>query len=133
MPQFNFHALFAEDVEAGRKTQTVRAERKHAPRVGETAHCFTGLRTAAARVLGRFPIVAVRPIFIDLDRTVTITETGDPNAVYHRRPLAGDELEAFARADGFETAAEFLGWIEETHRLPFEGTVTYWQFVEGTS
>lgn len=126
MPQFNFQARFADAVESGAKRQTVRVVRKRTPRVGETAHLFTGLRQPGARVLGRHPITDVRPIFIDTFGVVTLAEATDPDAVYHGRQLADERLQPFVEADGFETIEEFLDWIEDAHGLPFQGHVTYW-------
>ncbi|MEM1043512.1 MAG: hypothetical protein AAGI91_12895 [Bacteroidota bacterium] len=127
MPQFNFHRQFAADVEAGTKRQTVRARRKHTPRVGQVAHCFTGLRTTSSRLLGRFPITGVRPIFIFVCGTILLGETGAEKVLEGTvEELSADAADSFARLDGFETAAEFVEWIREHHGLPFKGHVTVW-------
>lgn len=120
MPQFNFKSRFAPAVAAADKRQTVRATRKHRPRVGQTAYCFTGLRTTAARRLGAWPIIRVLDVEIYTDGNVFI---GEAKALY---PLTGPTLEAFAQNDGFANADEFVGWIARAHGLPFLGTVTYW-------
>lgn len=126
MPQFNFQERFAADVESGRKRQTVRHVRRNTPKVGQTAHLFTGLRTKAARCLGRHSITDVRPILVDMDGSVSLGETGDPDAYFHGRDLSPSEADAFAEADGFENAVAFVAWIRDTHGLPFEGHVTSW-------
>ncbi len=126
MPQFNFQRRFADAVETGTKRQTVRHIRRRRPEVGQTAHLFTGLRTKAARCLGRHPITDARPVFVDLDGSLRLGETGDPDAVYHGRALTPTEANALAIADGFASWAKMVEWIEATHGLPFEGTVTVW-------
>lgn len=51
----NFQKTFAMDVWTGLKRQTIRSagQRKHVPKVGEVAHCYTGLRTRGVKLLGR--------------------------------------------------------------------------------
>ena len=44
MPAFNFQPWKAPLVETGKSVQTIRAKRKHRPRVGQIAHCFIGMR-----------------------------------------------------------------------------------------
>src|ERR1039458_6030532 len=61
-----FKARFVPMIEDGSKTHTIRAKRKIRPRVGETCHCYTGLRQKGARLLGRWPCVKVEEITIRL-------------------------------------------------------------------
>ncbi len=67
MGAYNFRAQFAEDVESGRKTQTIRAERKDGrrPKVGDTLKLYTGMRTKACRLLAVGRCTAVVPITIE--------------------------------------------------------------------
>ena len=78
MPAFNFHARFADDIEAGRKPCTIRADRKdgRAPaRVGDRAILYTGMRTKSCRCLGNSTVTAVRRVLI-------IPRQGEAPAVY---------------------------------------------------
>ena len=90
MPAFNFQESFASAVEAEAKRQTIRAKRRQRPRVGQTAHCFTGMRTRKCRRLGGWPISAVADVRID--------ESG---VILNGAVLRAEDLDAFARADGF--------------------------------
>jgi hypothetical protein len=80
----SFEKRFVPHVEDGSKTHTIRAERKRAPKVGETCHCYTGLRHKSARLLGRWPCVKVERI------TVTPHELRIDGEV-----LSRDERDAF--------------------------------------
>ncbi len=66
-----FKKQFVPFIESGAKTHTIRAKRKIAPKVGETCHCYTGLRQKGARLLGRWPCRKVDEIRIwqDLGET----------------------------------------------------------------
>lgn len=123
MPAFNFHARFARAVERGEKRQTIRATRKHLPRVGQTAYLFTGMRTRACRRLGAEPIVRVEEIEIGTDGVIWLPLVAGEDGLY---ALSGPAADEFARADGLESADELVGWIARTHGLPFRGFVTYW-------
>ena len=54
----NFQRQFTESVSTGRKQQTIRSagQRVHVPKVGDAAHCYTGLRTRNTTWLGTWPI-----------------------------------------------------------------------------
>ncbi len=123
MPQFNFQARFAPAVESGAKRQTVRAPRKARPRVGQTARLFTGLRTPAARCLGRHEITDVRDVKVEDDGTIWLERPEWGDGLF---PLVVGTGDTFAQADGFASADELVGWIRDTHGLPFAGVVTYW-------
>ena len=115
MPAFNFHRAFAPAVESGLKTQTIRAKRKTRPRVGQTAHCFTGMRTAHCRRLGSWPIVGVTD--------VRLNEAG---ILLNGAALKSEDLDAFAILDGFVNWPEMFAWFDTTHGLPFHGDLISW-------
>ena len=109
MVAYNFQARFAPDVAAGRKLQTIRAEgrRAHA-KAGDRVQLYTGMRTKACRKLAEG--------ICEVSTYCQISEQGVTNGNYP--PTA---LEEFARADGFDSWADMLGWFEKTHGLPFIG------------
>jgi hypothetical protein len=120
----NFQPRFVPFILDGSKTHTIRAERAIMPRVGETCHCYTGLRHKGAKLLGRWPCVRVEGIQIFQDglrRRVFI----DGNE------LSLDEKNSLAWRDGFRPeegfsfafAAMSLFWDA---RLPFDGHVIHW-------
>jgi hypothetical protein len=128
-----FKPRFAQYVEEGSKTHTIRAKRKIPPKVGETCHCYTGLRQKGARLLGRFRCVRVESIVIR-----HIERPGVPLCVeIEGIQLSPDETDAFFWRDGFrpmleafavhhsiEMAADF--WkLGETS---FEGYLIHWEY-----
>jgi|SRR6185437_13417874 len=123
-----FKKRFAPSVEDGSKTHTIRARRKRAPRVGEICHCYTGLRQKGARLLGRFECVRVQEIRIRVYRNrIMIAIDG----IW----LSEDEVELFARSDGFQPVGETLSarsvmaryWsLEGIHA--FTGDLIHWEY-----
>lgn len=124
MPAFNFHQRFADDVECGRKQQTVRTTRRG--KVGDTAYLYTGQRTTKCRKLGEAPLIQVTPIEIN-----RIEGNGEPVIVIDGAWLVHQEAEFFARADGFDFAEQMVDWFDNTHGgLPFKGWLHVWQLPE---
>lgn len=123
MPAFNFHQRFANDVECGRKQQTIRTTRRG--EVGDTAYLYTGQRTRKCRKLGEAPLVDVAPIEIGRNRN------GEPYVVIHFGGLSSTNADEFAMADGFTCAEQMVDWFERTHgNLPFNGFLHRWTLPE---
>lgn len=130
-----FKARFAPFVEEGSKTHTIRAKRKVRPRVGETCHCYTGLRQKGARCLGRFQCVAVQRFMIC---RISIDPTIEGLAIYiDGAVLSNDERESFFWQDGFRlpgrssTQQAFDFWAGVI--LPFDGDIIHWKYLPGTA
>lgn len=124
MPAYNFSKRFAPLVETGQKRQTIRKTARGAKR-GDTAYLYTGQRTVTCRKLGEGVITEVMRIEIAND-----AGTGPQCAVTlpsgELRRLIGDDLLAFARADGFANTEEFVEWFADRYGLPFRGYVHQW-------
>ena len=120
MPAYNFQEAFASYVESEAKRQTIRAKRRHRPRVGQTAFCFAGMRTRKCRRLGAWPIRAVADVRIDED-----------GVILDGAALRAEDLDAFARADGFGHWDGMRNWVRATHRLPFHGDLVSWHKASG--
>ena len=122
MPALNFQKRFATLVESGRKRQTIRPEGKRSYRSGKTLYLYVGQRTQHCRKLGEAVCRAVKPIVIN------------PEGVWvGGERLYGAKLEAFARADGFASSAEFRDFFQRRynyHTEPFYGRVIEWEMVE---
>lgn len=116
MPAFNFHESFASAVESEAKTQTIRSKRKQRPRVGQMAYCFAGMRTRKCRRLWAWPIRAVADVRID-----------EAGVILNGAALRAEDLDAFARADGFGHWEGMLNWFRSTHGLPFHGDLISWR------
>lgn len=127
MPALNFQARFAEDVEDGRKRQSIRALRKdgkspHSP--GCTVYLYTGMRTKSCRKLGEAKCLSVTPIRIDGTEMFL-----DGQRVPAGRALRGDTEDHdsdIARADGFDDFMDMAEWFGDMYGLPFEGELIKW-------
>lgn len=96
MPAINFQKQFAEDILAGRKTQTVRMKRRAA--VGDEVALYWGMRTKSCTLIARVRMLRVLPALIDDDGVVL-----DGTRV---------DREAFARADGFKATEKATAFQE---------------------
>jgi hypothetical protein len=138
MPLLGFKRQFAQFVEDGLKTHTIRARRKRPIRVGETLHCYVDPRQSTMRLLGRFPCIRVQSVFIN--RYAIGPEAVKIDIQIDGVRLSWDEMVAFALRDGFRprfadlpdnyaliTMMEF--W---KGRLPFEGDLIHWNYTTRT-
>lgn len=122
MAIYNFKPQFADPIRSGAKTQTIRARGKRKPpKVGDLAHCYTGLRTQHVCLLGAFPIVRVDSISISsASRTVSVPTNGT------WRPMDEAEIERLARHDGFASADEFFAFFTREHGGTLSGYLVQW-------
>lgn len=98
------------------KRQTIRAvgRRRHA-RAGETLQLYTAMRTKQCQKIGEAKCVYVQPIVIIVYKTKL------------KIPLATN-LNLFARADGFQDAADMHAfWLKEHGLGKFEGVLIRWE------
>ena len=118
MVAINFQKRFADVIESGEKTQTVRSKARCSP--GDKLQLYTGQRKLLDAVC-----IAVKPITID---GVSITLDG-------RKLCAGwsekndylvDYDCDFAKADGFEDFQAMADWFEYAG-LPFTGYLIKWR------
>jgi len=116
MPALNFQERFAEDVELGRKRQTIRKKRRFPVRPGDRLALFAGMRTKGCRRLREARCVDVKHVSIGREAAVV---DGVPT-------LDEWERDEFARADGFVDWAELVEWFEMAHGLPFRGVLIKW-------
>jgi len=122
MPIYNFKSRFADAVRSGVKKQTIRARGKRKPpKVGELAHCYTGLRTKHVCPLGVFPIVRVEFISIS-SRSRSVCVPREP--VW--RLMDEAEIEQLARDDGFASADEFFAFFAQEHGGTMAGYLVQW-------
>ena len=117
MALINFQKQFADDVESGKKRQTIRKQRKRPFRIGDTLHLYTGLRSKKARKLGIEKCKWVDQIRIYWNAIRFDQRWG----LSFKR-----ELDEFAQADGFKNFEEMRDWFNKTHGIPFRGTLIKW-------
>lgn len=123
----NFQKQFAEPVRLGLKRQTIRSAgaRVHVPKVGDVAHCYTGLRTRGTQLLGKWPINRVDVLRMEI-------RTGDriSDVVLGAQPLRSAELEQLAKADGFTSWDAMRDWFTSNHPPgSFYGWVVGWAWM----
>ena len=127
MPALNFQKQFADDVEHDRKRQTVRAPRKDGRphcKTGDTLKLYTGMRSKSCRLLKEATVTHIAKIRIE-ETEMFINGHRLPSTIYDRDCETTDN--EFAQADGFEDGfMQMASWFRDTHGLPFEGTVIYW-------
>ena len=127
MVAYNFQKQFADDVESGKKKQTVRpvGKRRHA-KVGDALQLYYGQRTKQCRKLRdavcvRMDKIAIQTFGVRLDSDSGALQASD---------MAGEGLvwlENFAKRDGFESWEAMRDWFEQQHSLPFEGVLIMWE------
>jgi hypothetical protein len=125
----NFQRQFALPVWSGEKRQTIRARgnRVHVPKADDVAHCYTGLRTSNTQLLGRFVIMSVRVLRMDIgpDGLTDVVLGGDPVSY-------AEDLDKLARADGFADGAAMTKWFQRNHPPgEFYGHVIQWAYNPG--
>lgn len=132
MALLGFKKQFAVKVVCGMKQQTVRQVRKNKIKTGDTAHCYTGLRTKQCELLGRWPITSVKAIIISHNgfRLFHNGEIVPPPVMPHASVFFGWNsaiAKMFATADGFNSVAECKAWFLKDSR-EFYGEVIQWDY-----
>jgi hypothetical protein len=107
MPYYNFKKQFAHLVELGRKPHTIRPRRRRPTRTGDKLYLYTGMRTAACRLLRIERCYATSPI--------TISEEG---IVCNGLAMPPRDRERFARFDGFSNWSQMREFFRSQYGLP---------------
>lgn len=126
MPAYNFKPQFAELIRNRQKRHTIRARGKRKPpKVDDTLHLYTGMRTSECRKIGEFRCSGVAMITIDTERrqvrvprmigvTLTMWE------------LDQAEVDSLAKFDGFESTDAFFAWFQANHGKSLSGYLIFW-------
>ena len=118
MSALSFKKQFAQDVESGKKRQTIRAIRKDFRKIkpGEKLYLYTGMRTKGCRKLKESDCISVRHFRMITSTTWTINGK-----------LATDaEQVQIAEDDGFTCVVDMVEFFRDVHGLPFEGHIINW-------
>lgn len=115
---YNFQSRFVPSIRCGEKLSTIRRPRLDGklPKVGDTLHLFTGMRTKSCLFIQDVRCAAVSRVVIDANG---IRVNGQPLT-----SLFADDL---ARRDGFKDFSQMLTWFLENHELPFTGNLIEWR------
>ena len=111
------------------KTQTIRAEglKRHA-RPGEKVQLYCGMRTKACFLIGFGICTRVETITIAFRRRRRSDWLRLDGRIKLDRP---NELDRFARADGFQDWADLRAFWQKEHDVAdFHGVIIYWQAPE---
>lgn len=121
MVAYSFMKRFIEPVLTGRKSQTIRGERKRHARAGEVIQIYYGMRTKYCRLIGTARCWSVDPITLDLQ--IGVIEWRGVHMV------AIPALDHFARCDGFAGWQEMRQFWRDYHPgLPvFSGVLIHWR------
>lgn len=123
MVAYSFKQRFVAPIEAGTKTQTIRAygKRRHA-RIGDTLQLYFGMRTRHCRLIATATCHQVG------DVRLQFFPAGPPHFAVDGRALDGGERERFARADGFASEADMVRFWREVHAdtPDFRGIIIGW-------
>ena len=134
MPAINFQPRFAELVESGRKTQTIRKSNRF--KVGDTVQLYTGQRTKQCRKLGEgvvegiYPFRITRATRLGLSRRKVLAffRKGARHFSNQGERKNSTQLALeIAMADGFADAEEMGDFFEKLHGLPFDGWLIKWR------
>jgi hypothetical protein len=114
-----FKPRFARLVLDGTKRQTVRRWPVRLPKIGETISLREWIGKpyrSKQRLLRESVVTGFSRVEID---------ERDYGRLWLGNTLA--DINAFAVADGFSDAHEFLDWFDAQYGLPFTGIVIHWQ------
>ena len=116
MPAYNFKQQFAEAVELGLKTHTIRRPRKRPTRPGDRLKLYTGQRTRECRLLREVICTRVVPVHL-----------GDYCMRLDGRELDFVEATQLAQADGFRDLAGFYNFFERQYGMPVDLELIEWE------
>jgi len=106
-----FKSRFAKPILDGTKVFTIRNKRKIEPKVGETLHMYTGLRTSnCKKITDQFQLKGIQDVSI-----LIIKSPGNISLdiAVDGRILEQGELEKFAKHDGFSDINDFCDyWLQ---------------------
>lgn len=114
MVAFSFSKQFADDVESGRKLQTIREKAR--AKAGDKLQLYTGMRTRCCRKLRDAICIGVS--------SVLITQDGP---IFAERGWFPKDKDAFARRDGFKDYASMYGFFHKEYNVSaFSGFIIMW-------
>ena len=121
MPAYNFKERHADDVESGKKLQTIRKKRKRPTVLGDIIYLYKGMRTKKCRKLGEGDCISVQDFILYSDKLFRIADIDIPALPW------GDGLK-LAKKDGFDTWEEFVNFFDKEYGLPFlDGEIIRWR------
>lgn len=107
-----FKKRFVEPILIGTKVHTIRKPRKIKPKIGETLHMYTGLRTPNCQVISKKEkLISKQKIRIRVCRT---RDSFDVEIFVDGRKLQWSEMHKVAEFDGFKDLFDFCNyWLTD--------------------
>lgn len=129
MALLGFNERFASHILEGSKCQTIRAVRKYPIVPGETLYLYTGLRTKHSQKIGEVKCESIEDISIHFDPDGIFF--GEVNLRNFQASLTHDELNLFAKSDGFKNWMDMKDFWIYTHgsmvlQQGFKGILIRW-------
>lgn len=113
-----FKKQFAPKILDGSKKFTIRNRRKVEPKIGDTLHMYTGLRTKhTEKITSEHTLKGIQLVDILIQKQVfsegSFKGKWSLGISVDKRDLDSSELEYFVRCDGFESMEDFMEyWIK---------------------
>lgn len=133
MVAYSFNSRFHDAVSSGRKTQTVRANRKRHARVGEPVQLYAAMRTRHCRKLVNSDPICTTVSIVEIEIVPNLSNRLQSLTI-DGVALTDNEIEDFALADGFQatlltTARQQMGrfWSLNHGAGRFEGVLIKWE------
>jgi len=138
MVAYSFNRVFAPQVAALTKLQTVRGHRRRHARPGEPIQLYRGMRTRqCVKLVDEDPIViSVTPIIIDVSDLI---DEGIASIILGGQALNRTQIEVFAEADGFSPAhfglwqGAVLGRASIRHATARSNMGDFWRATHGAA
>lgn len=111
-----FKKRFVEPIQIGTKVFTCRKKRKTEPKIGETLHMYTGLRTAnCTRISNKEKLISTQEVVVNiivrkLKDNWKFKPTGNMEIKVDGRYLNIEEKEQFVKFDGFTSIEDFISY-----------------------
>ncbi|MBA4196563.1 MAG: hypothetical protein C0459_03315 [Chitinophaga sp.] len=115
MPAYSFKERFIPLIKSGLKKQTIRKKRKGQAKPGDTVYLYYGMRTKWCTKIGEAICTDTKDITITKD-----------SLLIDNIKVSKKQCEVLAKADGFESFEIMMHWWNQTHQLPFNGDIIYW-------
>lgn len=131
MVAYNFQKQFADDVESGKKTQTIRkAGKRNPPKVGDALQLYTGMRTKSCRKLADVICTDIRVIKIVPKFGEVLLRLAD--GINWVIIDSKHNLHQLALDDGFNSEEEFFAYFEKDtdENDMFHGHLIRWESIK---
>jgi hypothetical protein len=116
MTLLNFKKDFVPLILDRSKPHTIRRERKHPIKVGDTLQLYYGLRTKSCILIGTAPCIRIQEVDIYPGNKVLLNEAW----------LIDEQIWELARRDGFSETSEFFNFFKAAYALPTSNMRLIW-------